>query len=564
MSSHHVEKDFKHDFADQRTVDPAKDAEYKRELDMGISQPSSSENGVGQIFDLQKARDATAAEHSLTVKGAFRLYAPAIGWSFLFSLGVIMAGFDPQLVGTLVAIPTFQKDFGTEYDGSYVVEAKWQSAFNLGVPVGQVIGSFGVGIPLEKFGRKWTLAMCCMISCVAVALQFSSQNKPQILVAELINGTVLGAYPVIAPTYISETTPVVLRGIGAAFVNLSFVIGQLVASGVLAGTQSRNDRWSYDIPFACQWIFPIVILIALPFCPESPWWLVRTGQTEKAGRALKRLVHHSVDTDTLLAGIEQTTRLEREESESASFLDCLKGTDRRRTIISVMVYAIQPLVANFLVIGYAVYFFELAGLQTAQAFNLGVGLLALGFAGTCFSWPLIARFGRRPIYNYGLVLLTFIVLLVGVLDVVPNYTSSPSVIWAQSSMMVVYNFFYDLTIGPLCFVIICETSSAKLRGKTIALSTAVNALINIACAVGIPYAINPDEGNLRGKLAFVFLGTAVPCVVWCFLALPETKGRTFEELDLMFERRIPTKQFGTYVFEDNIHNEKATRRSISV
>lgn len=52
---------------------------------------------------------------------------------------------------------------------------------------------------------------------IAVAIQFSAQNKPQILVAELINGVVLGAYPVIAPTYISETTPVVLRGIGAAF-----------------------------------------------------------------------------------------------------------------------------------------------------------------------------------------------------------------------------------------------------------------------------------------------------------------------------------------------------------
>ena len=330
-----------------------------------------------------------------------------------------------------------------------------------------------------------------------------------------------------------------------------------MASGVLAGTQSRTDRWSYDIPFAVQWIWPIAILVALPFCPESPWWLVRRGETEKAERALRRLTHPSVDTKSLLSNIEITTRLEMEESVSVSFMECLKGTDLRRTIISVMVYAIQPLVANFLVIGYAVYFFELAGLQTAQAFNLGVGLLALGFVGTCLSWPLIARFGRRQIYNYGLVLLTVIVLLIGILDVLPNYTIDKSIPWAQSSMMVIYNFFYDLTIGPLCFVIICETSSAKLRGKTIAISTAISALINIVCAVGIPYAINPDEGNMRGKLAFVFLGAAVPCVVWCFLCLPELKGRTFEELDLMFQRRVPTKAFKNYVFEDEVHNEKS-------
>lgn len=168
-------------------------------------------------------------------------------------------------------------------------------------------------------------------------------------------------------------------------VNLSFVIGQLVAFGVLAGTQSRTDRWSYDIPFAVQWIWPIAILVALPFFPESPWWLVRRGDTEKAGRALRRLTHPSVGTKSLLSNIEITTRLEMEDSVSVSFIECFKGTDLRRTIISIMVYAIQPLVANFLVIGYAVYFFELAGLQTAQAFNLGVGFTALGFVGTCLS-----------------------------------------------------------------------------------------------------------------------------------------------------------------------------------
>lgn len=506
----------------------------------------------GDVLAVSQARDAAIAQHDLTLKQALKYYRPAIGWSFLFSLGVIMAGFDPQLVGTLVAIPTFQKQFGVELaDGSYVVQAKWQSAFNLGVPVGQVIGSLGVGWPMDKWGRKWTLAGCCLITCIAVALQSSAQNKPQILIAELVNGVVLGAYPVIAPTYISEVTPVVFRGIGSAFINLSFVIGQFVASGILAGTQSMTDRWSYDIPFLCQFIFPIIILALLPFCPESPWHLVRQGKISEAENSLRRLMHPDMDVKASLAHIQVTTELEMEEVSTATFSDCFRGTERRRTVISTMVYAIQPIVGNFLVIGYAVYFFELAGLETAAAFNLGVGLLAVGFVGTCLSWPLIANMGRRKIYNYGLVFLTVLVLLIGILDVVPNYGSSTA--WGQSSLMVVYNFFYDMTIGPLCFVIISETSSAKLRSKTIAISTGINALINVACAVGIPYALNPDQGNLRGKLAFVFFGATLPCLWWCFKCLPETKGRTFDELDLMFQRRVPTKDFKTYTFEGD-HN----------
>jgi SP family general alpha glucoside:H+ symporter-like MFS transporter len=327
----------------------------------------------------------------------------------------------------------------------------------------------------------------------------------------------------------------------------------LVASGVLAGCQARTDRWAYDIPFATQLIFPLIILALLPLCPESPWWLVRRGEVQKAERSLQRLTNGSVDTSALLAHIELTTAIEDAETEQSRFIDCLKKTDLTRTIICTMVYAIQPLVGNFLVIGYAVYFFELAGLDTSDAFNLGVGLLGVGFVGTVLSWSLLQRYGRRTIYNTGTCILVVIVLLVGVLDTIPGYgTSNQGVVWAQCSMMVIYNFFYDLTIGPLCFVYLSEISSAKLRDKTIAIATTVNALINVACAVGIPYAINPDQGNLRGKLAFVFFGVSLPCLVWLFLALPETRGRTFEELDIMFQRRVPAKKFGSYQFSEDM------------
>lgn len=103
---------------------------------------------AGPIFErealdvsvVKQANDARLAEHSLTLKEACVHYRAAIGWY------VVMAGFDPQLVGTLVAIPRFQHDFGVGLpDGSFVVQAKWQSAFNLGVPVGQVLGAFGIG-----------------------------------------------------------------------------------------------------------------------------------------------------------------------------------------------------------------------------------------------------------------------------------------------------------------------------------------------------------------------------------------------------------------------------------
>jgi hypothetical protein len=94
--------------------------------------------------------------------------------------------------------------------------------------------------------------------------------------------------------------------------------------------------------------------------------------------------------------------------------------------------------------------------------------------------------------------------IIAILDCAPNYKNRPGVIWAQSTIMVIWNGIYDLTIGPVCFAIICEVSATKVRSRTIAVATAVQALMGIVMTVAIPYMINPDQANMRGKLGFFF------------------------------------------------------------
>ena len=112
--------------------------------------------------------------------------------------------------------------------------------------------------------------------------------------------------------------------------------------------------------------------------------------------------------------------------------------------------------------------------------------------------------------------------------------------------MVIWNGIYDLTIGPICFVIICEVSATKVRAKTIAVATAVQALFGIVMTVAIPYMINPDQANMRGKLGFFFGGLSAIALVWSYFRVPETYGRTYEELDLMFEQKVRTRDFKNY------------------
>ncbi|KAK2782727.1 hypothetical protein FQN52_000757 [Onygenales sp. PD_12] len=492
-----------------------------------------------------EALAATAKEHSLDVRTALKLYPKAAAWSFFFSLGVIMTGFDPQIIANLYGVPKFQRDFGYPFEDGWLISAAWQSGLSMGSPIGQVVGALAATYPMEWFGRKKTFAACVVLTAGCVFIQFFARSLPVLITGELLGGLVLGSYAVIAPSYASEVCPVALRGILTAYVNLCFVIGQFIANGISAGTHGLETHWAYSIPFATQWFWAAVILAGVFFAPESPWWLVRKGRLEDAEKSLRRLASSSVDVKPTLAMIIETDRLEQEMEAGTTFRDCFNKSNRRRTEIAVGVYTIQVLSGIYL-IGYSNYFFTLAGLPTDDAFNMGVGFLGVGFLGCIISWVLIAYFGRRIIYSSGLAGLAVILLTIAILDCVPNYEQRPSVIWAQSSIMLLWNFVYDLSVGPVCFVILCECSATKVRGKTIAIATAIQALFGIVMTVAIPYMINPDAGNMRGKLGFFFGGLAAICWVWTFFRVPETKGRTYEELDIMFEQKVPTREFKTY------------------
>jgi len=235
-------------------------------------------------------------------------------------------------------------------------------------------------------------------------------------------------------------------------------------------------------------------------------------------------------------------------------MDCFRKINLRRTEIAVGVYSIQVISGIYLV-GYATYFFTLAGLPTNRAFDMGVGFLAVGFVGTLLSWVLLLYFGRRVIYNVGLSCLVVLLFIIAFLDCAPGYhivnnkSTRPGISWAQSALMLVWNFCYDLSVGPVCFVILCEVSATKVRSKTIAIATAVQAALGIVMTVAIPYLINADQADARGKIGFFFGGLAAISLVWAYFRVPETRGRTYEELDIMFTKGVKTRDFATYKIE---------------
>jgi SP family general alpha glucoside:H+ symporter-like MFS transporter len=468
-------------------------------------------------------------------------------------------------------MPSFQKDFGYYFEDGYIISAPWQTGLSMGNPIGQVVGALAAGIPMELYGRKRTFNVCVIMVAGLVFIQFFARSLKVLLAGELLAGLVLGAFVVIAPAYASEVTPLAMRSVSTSYVNLCFVTGQLLGNGVTAATKDLDNHWAYSIPFAIQWLWVLIIIPGMFFAPESPWWLARQGRLADAEDALRRLSSKHVNVSAILAQIIETDKLETEMEAGSKYRDVFRKVNWRRTEIAIGVYATQVLCGIYL-INYGTYFFSLAGLNTQQAYNMGIGFLAVGWVSTVFSWYLMQKFGRRVLYNSGLTILMTIMFLVGILDVVPT----KGAVWAQSALLLVWNFTFDWryvlpslshittstshpfylykvllltvqSVGPVAYAIFCEVSATRVRSKTIAVATAVQALVGIVMTVAIPYLINPDQANLKGKLGFFFGGLSLPCLAWCWYRVPEMKGRTYEELDIMFEREVPTREFGGYV-----------------
>ncbi|TWU70916.1 hypothetical protein ED733_000621 [Metarhizium rileyi] len=502
--------------------------------------------GPSRVLGIDQTRDITEAEHELGFWRAVQMYPQATFWSMFFCLAVVMAGFDAQIITSFYALPAFQRKYGDRVGDHYEVAAPWQTGLGMGNPIGQAVGALASSYPLHYLGRRKTLGLCCIWSIGFVFVQFFATSIGMLCAGEVLGGLAYGFYVVIAPTYASEICPVTLRGFLTTSVNLAFVIGQFIAQGCAAGVETRLDEWAYKIPFAIQWVWPVVLLAGLPFAPESPYWLVRRGRREDARQSLLKLTSskHRPDVDKLLNGIEQTDLLEMEYETETTYSDCFKGVSLVRTEISVMVYLIQVIGGNPL-IGYANYFFEQAGLSSSDAFSMGVGNTALGFVGTVISWPLMNFFnlGRRTIYTSGMVVMTILLFVIGFLSIPKNNTGA---IWAMASLMDTWTFVYQMTVGPICFVVISEISATRLRERTIAIATAVQACASIVFTVAMPYMLNSNEANWGGKAGFLFGAISAVCLVWCYFRLPESRNRTYEELDILFQRRIPARQFEDY------------------
>jgi SP family general alpha glucoside:H+ symporter-like MFS transporter len=244
-----------------------------------------------------------------------------------------------------------------------------------------------------------------------------------------------------------------------------------------------------------------------------------------------------------------------------------------------MPLTIQAMSGVAFISSYGTYYFQLAGISTARSFQIACGAQALSIAGNIGAFLIIDRVGRRPLVLWAFGFLTVLLCITGELGtqthnhaVVLGHYLSPcfrrinqlTLYSATVGLTVFYNFAYNFAIGAVAYAIIAETATSRLRAKSIAISSTIQAALFTMWQFVLPYIFNPNEGNLGARTSFIFGGLSVLCWIYLYFYQPETARRSFEEIDEMFLKHVPARKFKGFKTDAEQMGEDALRSKTEV
>ncbi|CAN9128045.1 unnamed protein product [Alternaria alternata] len=500
----------------------------------------------GQHNAVDETSAAINNEHNMSVRQSLRFWWKAIVFSFVISLCVVMEGYDTSLMNKFFAFQPFRNKFGDEIDadGNKLVSSRWQTIILNGTQVGCILGLIVNGYITEWIGYKKTMIGSMLFMTGAIFIPFFSTGLEMFLVGGIIQGLPWGVFQTLAISYAADLCPTHLRGYMTSWINMCWVIGGLLSTGILTGLMKNTTQWGYRIPFALQWIWPIPIILATFLAPESPWWLVRQGRIDEAKAAIRQITTPTdgieFDLDAHVEMMVVTDQYEKQVGAGTNYWHLFRGSDLHRTEVSAMAFITQAL-CGVPFMGFGTQFMQGVGLSQDDSFHLTIGQDCLGLVGCFIAWWIMTRFGRRPIYLVGLSAIFIILLIVGFIGLAPSTNKNASL--AGGVLIILMIFCFQLSLGPICYSLAAEIPSSRLRVKTVALSRAsYNSIVFVTNTI-MPKMVGKNDWNWGAKGGFFWAGIALLFIAWGYFRLPEPKGFTYSELDLMFEHKVSARKF---------------------
>lgn len=424
-------------------------------------------------------------------------------WSLTVAVAGFLFGFDTAVISG--ADKPIQELWQTSplFHGLFVMSsALW----------GTVVGSLAGNYPCDKYGRKATLILIGVLYFVSALGSAIAQDPTSFAILRFIGGLGVGISSVAVPAYISEIAPAKHRGRLVATYQFQLVLGILVAflSNYLLSGISEHD---WRLMLGVEAIPALIYLILVARMPESPRWLIlNKGDIAKAKEILTSLGEQN--SDDLVKKIEQ-------DSKTDSNASLFSGAYTFPILLVFLIAAFNQLSGINFIIYYAPRVFELAGLDTSASLlsTSGVGLVNLVF--TMLGLYLIDKLGRKTLMYIGSI----------------GYIVSLAVVaWAFNTgaggMIVVFFVFafiasHAIGQGAVIWVFIAEIFPNKVRTKGQSLGTGTHWVLAAAITLVMPYFLTEFSPS---QIFLFFTGMMVLQLLFVFKLMPETKGRTLEEI----------------------------------
>ncbi|HUI43243.1 MAG TPA: sugar porter family MFS transporter [Terriglobia bacterium] len=433
------------------------------------------------------------------------------------AVGGLLFGYDTGVIsGALIFI---KQDFGLSIFRQELVVSV--------VLVGATTGALTGGRLSDRLGRRVTLIGTSVIFVAGAVVCALAPSATVLVVGRLIVGLGIGLASTTVPVYISEVSPAKARGWQVSLFQLAITIGILAAYVVDYTFAERTGGWRWMLGLA---VVPGLILgLGMLFLPETPRWLAERGRTDVAARVLQRIR----GTNQVQAEMQEIQTILQQSEERGRWSDLLSQSARPALVIGIGLAIFQQITGINTVIYYAPTIIQSAGIPSASGAILataGIGLVNVLM--TVVAMWLIDRTGRRPLLLTGIAGMIFTLGALGVVFTQPRHDST--IAWVAVITIMLYIASFAISLGPIFWLLISEIYPLKIRGLAEGMAAGSNWGSNFLVSLTfltLVQALGPS------KTFWLYGVLAVASWLFSYYFVPETKGRTLEEIEQSFRMR---------------------------
>ncbi|KAG8431048.1 hypothetical protein GDO86_019493 [Hymenochirus boettgeri] len=460
------------------------------------------------------------SEGKMTVRLMLAVSVAVIGsLQFGYNTGVINA---PQEI-----IESFYNETWIQRYNEEIPRATLTSLWSISVAifsVGGMIGSFSVGLFVNRFGRRNSMLFANVLAFIAaIFMGFSkmASSFEMLIIGRLIVGLYCGLTTGFVPMYVGEVAPTSLRGALGTLHQLGVVVGILIAQ-IFGLNQILGNESLWPFLLSCIFIPAVIQCIALPFCPESPrFLLINRNEEDKAKSVLKKL-RGTTDVSSDLQEMKEESRQMMREKK-VTILELFRSPLYRQPIlIAIILQLSQQLSGINAVFYYSTGIFQKAQVEQPVYATIGAGIVNTAF--TVVSLFVVERAGRRTLHLIGLAGMAGCAVLMTIALVLLDTVHGMSYL----SIVAIFGFvaFFEIGPGPIPWFIVAELFSQGPRPAAIAVAGLSNWTSNFIVGMGFQYV-----EELCGAYVFIiFIILLIIFFVFTYFKVPETRGRTFDEI----------------------------------